>query len=110
MAPSDGMDISRDRYLPIRRGSLPVGHRRRRDGVDVPAALRLIVFDQVPWPQPSISIARRDQFGKGAYTDMLTRLRLKQAFGRLVRRPRTAVFVLLDPMMPSRLLGAFPTG
>jgi ATP-dependent DNA helicase DinG len=42
---------------------------------------------------------------------MLTRLRLKQAFGRLVRRgDDRGVFVLLDPMMPSRLLGAFPDG
>ena len=42
---------------------------------------------------------------------MLTRLRLKQAFGRLVRRADdTGVFVMLDPMMPSRLLGAFPPG
>ena len=42
---------------------------------------------------------------------MITRLRLKQAFGRLVRRADDhGVFVLLDPMMPSRLAGAFPEG
>jgi ATP-dependent DNA helicase DinG len=42
---------------------------------------------------------------------MITRLRLKQAFGRLVRRADDhGVFALLDPMMPSRLLGAFPEG
>jgi ATP-dependent DNA helicase DinG len=42
---------------------------------------------------------------------MLTRLRLKQAYGRLVRRADDrGVFVLLDPMMPSRLAGAFPEG
>jgi ATP-dependent DNA helicase DinG len=41
----------------------------------------------------------------------LTRLRLRQAFGRLVRRADDqGVFVLLDPMMPSRLIGAFPDG
>ena len=40
---------------------------------------------------------------------MLTRLRLKQAYGRLVRRADDrGVFVLLDAMMPTRLLGAFP--
>jgi ATP-dependent DNA helicase DinG len=45
------------------------------------------------------------------YDDMLTRLRLKQAFGRLVRRASdTGVFVLLDPAFPSRLHGAFPEG
>ena len=84
-----------------------------RDGVDVPGrSLRLIVFDRVPWPRPDILYrARRAAFGGNVYTDMLTRLRLKQAFGRLVRRADDqGVFVLLDPMMPSRLLGAFPDG
>jgi len=82
-----------------------------RDGVDVPGdSLRLIVFDRVPWPRPDILYrARRSAFGGNAYTDMLTRLRLKQAFGRLIRRADDkGVFVLLDPSMPSRLLGAFP--
>ncbi len=42
---------------------------------------------------------------------MLTRLRLKQAYGRMVRRAGDrGVFVMLDPMMPSRLSGAFPEG
>jgi len=82
-----------------------------RDGVDVPGrSLRLIVFDRVPWPRPTIlHRARRKAFGGKDYDDMLTRLKLKQAFGRLVRRADdVGVFVLLDPMMPSRLLGAFP--
>lgn len=110
----DGMDIST--LIDIFRSEEDLcllGTDAVRDGVDVPGrALRLIVFDRVPWPRPSILYrARRDQFGKGAYTDMLTRLRLKQAFGRLVRRAEDrGVFVLLDPMMPSRLLGAFPDG
>jgi ATP-dependent DNA helicase DinG len=82
-----------------------------RDGVDVPGrSLRLIAFDRVPWPRPNILYrARRTAFGGAAYTDMLTRLKLKQAFGRLIRRAGDrGVFTLLDPMMPSRLLGAFP--
>ena len=82
-----------------------------RDGVDVPGrSLRLIVFDRVPWPRPTIlHRARRKASGGKGYDDMLTRLKLKQAFGRLVRRADdVGVFVLLDPMMPSRLLGAFP--
>ena len=38
-------------------------------------------------------------------------LRLKQAFGRLIRRADDhGVFVMLDPMLPSRLLGAIPEG
>ena len=84
-----------------------------RDGVDVPGrSLRLIVFDRVPWPRPDIlHKARRNAFGKRTYDDMITRLRLKQAFGRLVRRADdSGVFVLLDPLMPSRLAGAFPPG
>jgi len=84
-----------------------------RDGVDVPGrALRLIVFDRVPWPRPDIlHRARRARFGGRAYDDRITRLRLRQAFGRLVRRADdSGVFVLLDPMMPSRLFGAFPEG
>lgn len=84
-----------------------------RDGVDVPGrSLRLIVFDRVPWPRPDIlHKARRAHFGGKAYDDMITRLRLKQAYGRLVRRAGDhGVFVLLDPMMPSRLSGAFPDG
>ncbi len=84
-----------------------------RDGVDVPGrSLRLIVFDRVPWPRPDIlHKARRAEFGGKGYDDMIARLRLKQAFGRLVRRGGDrGVFVLLDPMMPSRLFGAFPDG
>lgn len=84
-----------------------------RDGVDVPGrSLRLIVFDRVPWPRPDIlHRARRDAFGRRRYEDMIARLRLKQAFGRLVRKADdSGVFILLDPMMPSRLCGAFPEG
>jgi ATP-dependent DNA helicase DinG len=84
-----------------------------RDGVDVPGrSLRLVVFDRVPWPRPDIlHRARRRLFGGRHYDDRLTRLRLKQAFGRLVRRADDrGVFVLLDAAMPSRLLGAFPEG
>jgi ATP-dependent DNA helicase DinG len=84
-----------------------------RDGVDVPGdSLRLIVFDRVPWPRPTIMHkARREAFGKKRYDDMLTRLKLKQAYGRLIRRADDkGVFVMLDSMMPSRLQGAFPEG
>ncbi len=53
---------------------------------------------------------RRAAFGGRAYDDRITRLRLKQAYGRLVHRADDrGVFVLLDPMMPSRLAGTFPT-
>ena len=83
---------------------------RLRDGVDVPGrSLRLVVFDKVPWPKPTIlHKARRARFGK-SYDDLLTRLRLKQAFGRLIRSRRDkGCFVILEPATPSRLLTAFP--
>jgi ATP-dependent DNA helicase DinG len=92
-----------------------------RDGVDVPGrSLRLIVFDRVPWPRPDIlHKARREVFRKDAgdgrgndrYDDMITRFRLKQAYGRLIRRADDrGVFVLLDSRTPTRLLRAFPAG
>jgi ATP-dependent DNA helicase DinG len=88
-----------------------------RDGVDVPGrSLRLIVFDRVPWPRPDIlhKARRAVQLGdSGAvrYDDRVARLKLRQAFGRLIRRADDmGVFVLLDRQMPSRLLGAFPDG
>ncbi|MFN4353454.1 ATP-dependent DNA helicase [Parvibaculum sp.] len=84
-----------------------------RDGVDVPGdSLRMIVFDRVPWPRRDIlHKARSEQFGKARYDDMLTRLRLKQAFGRLIRRASDrGVFVMLDSRLPTRLTSAFPPG
>ena len=84
-----------------------------RDGVDVPGrSLRLIVFDRLPWPRPDLlHRARKAAFGGPRYDDMITRLRLKQAYGRLVRSADDAgVFVIVDAMMPSRLAGAFPDG
>jgi ATP-dependent DNA helicase DinG len=95
------------------RDSCLLGTDAVRDGVDVPgASLRLIVFDRVPWPRPDIlHKARKAAFGGTAYDDMITRLRLKQAYGRLIRRADdTGVFVMLDSRLPSRLAGAFPPG
>lgn len=89
-----------------------------RDGVDVPGrSLRLVVFDRVPWQRPSIlHRVRREAYeaaggDRREFDDIATRLRLKQAFGRLVRRADDrGVFVLLDARTPSRLLTAFPPG
>jgi ATP-dependent DNA helicase DinG len=81
-----------------------------RDGVDVPGrSLRLCVFDKVPWPKPTIlHKKRRERFGRN-YDDLIARLRLKQAFGRLIRSERDrGVFVILDAACPSRLLAALP--
>lgn len=93
-----------------------LGTDAMRDGVDVPGkALRLVVFEKVPWPRPDILHRERrihlsDGDPKG-FDDRIVRLRLRQAFGRLIRRADDrGVFVLLDGRTPSRVLSAFPEG
>ena len=84
-----------------------------RDGVDVPGdSLRLIVLDRVPWATPTIlERARREAFGGNSYTDMVVRLKIRQAFGRLIRRAGDkGHFVILDPRLASRFTTAFPAG
>jgi ATP-dependent DNA helicase DinG len=84
-----------------------------RDGVDVPGeALRLIVFEGVPWSRPTLlNAARRAAFGGAAHEDIAVRHRLSQAFGRLIRSSADrGAFVLLGAAVPSRLLSAFPPG
>jgi ATP-dependent DNA helicase DinG len=93
-----------------------LGTDAMRDGVDVPGrALRLVVFERVPWPRPDILHRERRVHLSGGdpkgYDDRIARLRLRQAFGRLIRRATDrGVFVLLDRQTPSRLLSAFPAG
>ncbi len=89
-----------------------LGTDATRDGIDVPGrSLRLVVYDRVPWPRPTIlHKARRNHFGK-SLDDMLTRFKLKQAYGRLIRTADDkGVFVMMDGAMPSRLASAFPDG
>ncbi|MGB2495386.1 MAG: ATP-dependent DNA helicase [Candidatus Puniceispirillaceae bacterium] len=84
-----------------------------RDGIDVPGeALRLIIFDRMPWPRADILFkARADWQGRDAWVDRVTRLKLRQAFGRLIRRGTDkGVFVMLDSRLPTRLTSAFPAG
>ena len=93
-----------------------LGTDAMRDGVDVPGrALRLVVFDRVPWPRPDILHRERrihlSQGNPGQYDDRIVRMRLRQAFGRLIRSATDhGVFVLLDRRTPSRILSAFPKG
>jgi ATP-dependent DNA helicase DinG len=93
-----------------------LGTDAMRDGVDVPGrALRLVVFDRVPWPRPDLLHRERRVHLSGGdprgYDDSKARLRLRQAFGRLVRSADDrGVFALLDRRAPSRLLSAFPPG
>ena len=82
-----------------------------RDGIDVPgAALRLIVFDRMPWPRSDILFSARAKWqGREAWTERQTRLKLRQAFGRLIRRSNDrGVFVMLDSRLPTRMTSAFP--
>ena len=84
-----------------------------RDGVDVPGeALRIMVYDRVPWPRPDMLYkARAEHHGREAWTDRLTRLKLRQAFGRLIRRDQDrGIFAILDSRLPTRLTNAFPEG
>ena len=95
------------------KSSCLLGTDAIRDGVDVPGdSLHLIVFDRVPWPRPTIlHKARKSAFVGKSYDEMIARLRLKQAFGRLVRRKTDrGAFVILDKQTPTRMLGAFPEG
>jgi ATP-dependent DNA helicase DinG len=93
-----------------------LGTDAMRDGVDVPGrALRLVVFERVPWPRPDILHRERRVHLSGGnpagYDDRIARLRLRQAFGRLIRAAGDrGVFVLLDRRTPTRLLSAFPPG
>lgn len=93
-----------------------LGTDAMRDGIDVPGrSLRLLVFDRVPWPRPTILHRERrlhlSEGRPGAYDDAVARHRLRQAFGRLVRRADDrGAFVLLDRSCPSRLLSGLPEG
>ena len=88
-----------------------LGTDATRDGVDVPGdSLRLLVYDRTPWPRPTLlHRARRAHFGGRRYDESMTRHKLKQAYGRLIRRADDrGVLVMLDPGLPSRLHDAFP--
>ena len=93
-----------------------LGTDAMRDGVDVPGrALRLVVFERVPWARRDILHRERRVHLSGgdpkAYDDRIARLRLRQGFGRLIRASGDrGAFVLLDRQTPTRLLNAFPPG
>lgn len=102
------VDIFRDE-----KNACLLGTDAVRDGVDVPGeSLRMIVFDRVPWPRPTLlHRARRAAFGGRLYDEMLTRLKLSQAYGRLIRQANDrGLFIMLDGQTPTRLLDAFPEG
>jgi len=93
------------------RRSALIGTDAVRDGVDVPGdALRMMIYDRVPWPRPDMLFRARSAWqGRDAWTDRLTRMKLRQAFGRLIRRADDkGVFIMLDSRLPTRLTSAFP--
>jgi ATP-dependent DNA helicase DinG len=76
-----------------------IGTDAVRDGLDVPTrSLRLVVCDKIPYLRPTyLHLQRREAFGGFSYDRMLIRMRLKQAFGRLIRcASDKGAFVMLD--------------
>ena len=54
--------------------------------------------------------ARAKWIGKTEFTDRITRMKLRQAFGRLIRKADDrGVFIMLDSGLPTRLTSAFPS-
>lgn len=93
-----------------------LGTDAMRDGIDIKgASLRLVVYEKTPWPRPDILHRERRRHAMkmnlGDYDDRLTRMRIRQGFGRLIRSASDkGVFVTLDRQFPTRLLSAFPDG
>ena len=81
-----------------------------RDGVDIPGqALRLVVLERIPWPQPNLLHRHRKlHFGRQYDLD-IARQHLQQAFGRLIRSSQDrGSFVVFGNRIPSVLLGGLP--
>ena len=67
-------------------------------------ALRLVVIDKIPFPQPTpVEIARQAGYGREAFMRLQVpeaMLKLKQGFGRLIRsRNDFGVVAMLDPRL-----------
>ena len=66
-------------------------------------------IDVLPAPERPLERARKEMFGGNAYGDMVVRLRLRQAFGRLIRSAGDkGCFVILDPRLATRFTTAAP--
>lgn len=72
--------------------SVLIGSLSFREGIDVPGeGLTQVILDRIPFPHPDDPLvrARRDLEGRGSFlqsTLPMSRLFLRQAFGRLIRR------------------------
>ncbi len=87
-----------------------LGTDSARDGIDIPGeSLRIVIFEKVPWPKPDILLKSRIDFLGQSYVDQSIRLKLRQAFGRIIRRDEDrGIFILLQSAVPSKFLLAFP--
>jgi ATP-dependent DNA helicase DinG len=100
-----------------RGGGVLLGVASFWQGVDVPGdALRHVVIARLPFEVPThpLAAARRgrvEQQGRDAFTELTlpqAALRLKQGFGRLIRRATDAGTVtILDPRMLTKRYGRF---
>lgn len=110
----DAMDVSDlIESFRVEQDACLLGTDAVRDGIDVPGfSLRLMVCERMPWPRPdTLYKVRRAALGGKKLDDAITKARLSQAFGRLIRRKEDrGIFVLLDSSSPSRLLSALPEG
>ena len=81
-----------------------------RDGVDIIGdSLRLLVLERLPWAVSDIlNTTRNTHFTTIKYKEALVRMKLQQAFGRLLRTQNDrGIFVCLQPI-PSIFVSAFP--
>ena len=95
----------------------PRRHRAVGSGLRIPVccgarrSARSVHCDRAVARRAPAHRARKPVFGGAQYADRIARLRLRQAYGRLIRRADDrGVFVMLDRALPSRLLSAFPNG
>ena len=89
-----------------------IGTEAVRDGINVPGqALRIVICDGVPWPRSDILFKTLAEWIiKNELTDRIMRMKLRQAYGRLIRKSDDkGLFVTFDSALPSRLSSAFPS-
>jgi ATP-dependent DNA helicase DinG len=89
-----------------------LGTDSARDGIDIPGeSLKLVLFEKVPWSKPDILLKHRVISMGGKYADELVKYKLRQAFGRLIRKKDDrGIFIILANSFPSKFLDSFPVG
>ncbi len=92
------------------KNSCLLGTDAVRDGVDVPGdSLRLLVLERIPWAMSNILNTTRDKhFTTVDYKQALVRMKLQQAFGRLLRTKTDRGVCVCLQKIPQRFTSAFP--